>query len=204
MTSEEIIQFLKTEIEPLDDFFFGKGYRASVTLKDGTFLPAVTFRNPDKATDIAIKRLEEEKSGKGRIKYSDNRDSFREMVKLFVAKGNRINHYDIDTVQKSPFAFSKQTLSKIQGETRMGWTGFIVKMNDGKLFSFGTSYLFHFFQLPEGYDQTDILDIVNHSYVLTSGEIKSYRDSNEDQMKELKSIKIFRERPYFECYLDNL
>ena len=105
---------------------------------------------------------------------------------------------------KSKFAFSKEILSKIKGETRMGWTGFIVKMNDSKLFNFGTSFLFHYFQMPEGYEQSDINEIINHSYVLNSGEIRSYRDSNKDEMEELKTIKIYREKPYFECYVDSL
>lgn len=87
----------------------------------------------------------------------------------------------------------------------MGWTGFIVKMKDSKMFNFGTSFLFQYFEMPEGYKQSDIAEIINHSYILNSGEIKSYRDSNiSNQFEEMKSIRIYRERPYFECYLDNL
>jgi len=37
------------------------------------------------------------------------------------------------------------------GETSMGWTEFTAAMDDGKEFSFGTSFETMFFNMPEGY-----------------------------------------------------
>jgi len=57
----EIISFLKNNIEPLEDGFYGAGYRAATYLKDGTYLPCVIFRNTKKTVDLAIKRLKKNK-----------------------------------------------------------------------------------------------------------------------------------------------
>lgn len=62
---DEIINFLKENIEPLEDNVYGVGYRASVYLKDGTFLPCVLFRNPNAVVNLAIRRFKEEKGGNG-------------------------------------------------------------------------------------------------------------------------------------------
>jgi hypothetical protein len=64
---DEIINFLKENIEPLEDNVYGLGYRASVYLKDGTFLPCVLFRNPNAVVNLAIRRFKEEKGGNGII-----------------------------------------------------------------------------------------------------------------------------------------
>ena len=57
LPEEDIIHFLKENIQPLDDQGDDLGYRTSATLKDGTFLPCVIFRNPSKLIDQAIKRI---------------------------------------------------------------------------------------------------------------------------------------------------
>ncbi len=83
----------------------------------------------------------------------------------------------------------------------MSFTGFVARMKDGKCFSFGTRYLFEFFHMPDGYSVDEIEEIINHSYVSETGEIKSYRrpDGYPDE-----NITIYRERPYFVCYVDEL
>lgn len=204
MNNEKIIKFLKSEIEPLEDQTYGLGYRASVYLKDGTYLPVVIFRNPEKKIDLAIKRFKEEKSGMGIIKWGIGKDGYREIVKTFVSSGNKINDYDIEKVEKSPYAFSKKMLSEIRGETTMGWTGFVAQMKDNKTFGFGTSFLFDFFQLPEGYESADIYKIINHSYVSKSGEVKPHKVPFMKHPNDYDEAAIFRERPYFECYIDGL
>lgn len=204
MTSVEIIEFLKSEIEPIEDQSLGFGYRASVYLKDGTYLPAVVFRNPKLNTDLAIKRFKEEKSGKGIINWGKGKDAYREIVKLFVTGGNRISDYNIEKVQKSPFAFPKEILKTIRGETTMAWTGFAAKMKDGEIFGFGTSFLMDFFQMPEGYQATDIEEIINHSYISKTGELKSHKVPFHDRPDDYDEQALFRERPYFECYLEGL
>jgi hypothetical protein len=198
---EDIIKFLKTNIEPLTDNIFGDGYRAFVTLTDGLQLPCVLFRNSSKLVDLAVRRFKEEQSGKSIFSKSSGL-SYRDIVKNFVANGNCINYYDIAKVDKSDFAFPLQTLKQIRGETKMGWTGFIAKMKDGNKFAFGTSFLFDFFDLPKGYGPTDIVEIINHSYLDKEGNLKSYHDPKV--YEEFDRSLVYRERPYFECYLDNL
>ena len=43
-TTEEIAEFLRKQIEPLNDSNPGQGYRAAVYLTDKTYLPCVIFR----------------------------------------------------------------------------------------------------------------------------------------------------------------
>jgi len=198
---EHIIKFLKTNIEPLTDTIYGDGFRASVTLTDGLKLPCVLFRNSSKLVDLAVRRFKEEQSGKSIFSKSSG-FGYREIIKTFVASGNCINHYDIAKVDISDFAFPLQTLKQIRGETKMGWTGFVAKMNDGHQFAFGTSFLFDFFNLPKGYSPTNIVEIINHSYLDKDGNLKSYHDPKV--YEEFDKSLVYRERPYFECYLDNL
>ena len=129
-SSSEIIKFLKNNIEPLENNAYGLGYRASAYLIDGTFLPCVIFRNSKTIVELAIRRFREEYASDKAKKIG-----LYEIVKSFVASGNCINDYNISKVQKSEFAFPISIQKQIQGETSMGWTGFVVKMNDGKSFS---------------------------------------------------------------------
>jgi len=201
ISEEEIIRFLKTAIQPLPDSNLGDGYRASVTLTDGLYLPCVVFRNASKVVDLAIRRFKEEQSGKSIFSKSSG-IGYRDIVKTFVASGNCINYYDIAKVDRSDFTFPEQVLQQIQGETKMGWTGFVAKMKDGNQFAFGTSFLFAFFDMPKGYTPDDIVEIINHTYLDKDGNLKSYHapEVYEDFDRNL----VYRERPYFECYIDNL
>ena len=198
---EDIIQFLKANIQPLSDTNFGDGYRASVTLTDGLYLPCVMFRNSSNIVDLAVRRFKEEQSGKSIFSKSSGL-GYKDIVKNFVASGNCINHYDIAKVDKSDFAFPQGTLEKIRGETKMGWTGFVAKMKDGKHFAFGTSFLFDFFDMPKGYSIDDIVEIINHTYIDNEGNLKSYH--SPEVYEEFDRDKVYRERPYFDCYIDHL
>jgi hypothetical protein len=201
--TEEIIEFLKNNIEPLEDNTFGLGYRASVYLTDGTFLPCVIFRNPKTVVNLAIKRFKEEQKGKGIFNRSSG-FGYYDIVKNFVTTGNCINYYDIDRVEKSKFAFPLKIQKQIEGETTMGWTGFVAKMKDGKHFGFGTTFLWQFFQMPNDYSTDDIEEIINHSYVLKNGELRSHHEGFQTKPDEYKDAVVYRERPFFECYIDNL
>src|SRR5688572_3797215 len=103
-STENIIKFLRDNIDPLNDNTYGVGYRASVYLIDGTFLPCVIFRNPKAVVDLAIRRFNEERTGKS-IFSRQSGLGYYEIVKTFVASGNSINDFDIDSVEKSRFAF---------------------------------------------------------------------------------------------------
>jgi len=201
--TEEIINFLKDNIEPLDDNAYGVGYRASAYLTDGTFLPCVIFRNPKTVVNLAIRRFKEEQSGKGIFNRASGL-AYADIVKSFVTKGNCINDYDIERVEKSSHAFPLTIQQQIHGETTMGWTGFAAKMKDGKYFGFGTSFHWEFFQMPEGYSVDDIDEVINHSYVLNSGELKNHEVPFFKHPEDYKDAIIFRARPFFECYLENL
>lgn len=196
MTPEEIIAFLKENIEPIEDSIYGSAYRTSAYLTDGTLLPCVTFRRSDKLVDQAIKRFTEEES------ISATNFGYYNTVKSFVTTGNCINYYDIAKIEVSKYAFPVNILKQIKGETTMGWTGFVARMKDNKLHSFGTGFNFEYFNMPEGYTSSDIVEIINHSYIDKYGELKSHRspDIHNTYSKEI----VFRSKPFFECYIDDL
>ena len=200
---EEIIKFLKEEIEPLQDSAYGLGYRAAAYLKDGTYLPCVIFRNPSTIIQLAIRRFKEEMNGNG-IFNKTKGVGYYNIVKNFVTGGNRINDYDILRVEKSKYALPLLIQKQITGETTMGWTGFAAKMKDGKYIGFGTSFNFEFFSLPDGYSVDDITEIINHSYVLDTGELRSHRQGPLTRQEEYKQAVVYRERQYFNCFIDNL
>jgi hypothetical protein len=200
---EEIIRFLESNIEPIPDATLGAGYRAAVTLTDGLHLPCVLFRDAAKITGLAMRRFDEERSGKT-VFSKESGLGYSYIVKSFVAGGNCINHYDIAEIRSSDFAFPMQTINKIHGETRMAWTGFVAKMKDGKQFAFGTPFSFLFFAMPEGYTPGDIAEIMNHAYLDKDGNIKSYHARDWLAQYEQNRGPIFKDRPFFECYLDHL
>ena len=143
MTTEEKIEFLKKNIEPINDQIYGDGFRASAYLTDGTYIPCVRFRNPKPITELAIRRFDEERKGKS-IFHKNSGFGYEDIVQSFLVKKNQIWENDIERIEKSPFAFSKEILGQIKGETTMSWTGFCVKMDDGKLFGYGSRFLFDF------------------------------------------------------------
>lgn len=202
MKEKDIIKFLKENVEPINDSIYGSGYRATVYLTDGTYLPCVMFRNPGRLISLALKRFKEEmpdvsqqsKSGLG----------YYNIVKSFVTRGNCINYYDIAKVETSRFAIPVAVLKQVKGETTMGWTGFVLKMKDGRCFSYGTQFSNEFFDIPEGYTGSDIIEVINHSYISKAGELKNHSVPFFDYPDDYERDKIFRECPFFECYIDSL
>jgi len=120
-----------------------------------------------------------------------------------VATGNRINIYDIASIEKSKYAFPASVLKNIHGETTMGWTAFVAKMKDGKLFGFGTSFSFDFFQMPENYSADDIVEIINHSCICENKKICEVKQGPHFT-GDYKESTTYRERPFFDCYIDGL
>ena len=74
-------------------------------------------------------------------------------------------------------------------------------MKDGNFFSFGSTFLFAFFDLPTGYSFKDVKTVHNHSYVSEEGDLVNIRGLN-DFSEDYKPEKVYREKPYFECYID--
>jgi len=199
----DIVKFLKENIAPLPDAIDGDGYRASVHLEDGTYLPCVIFRNPRNIVNLAIKRFKQEMGGGG-IFSRKPKSNYYHLVEGFVASGNRVSVYDIQRVEKSKYAFPLNIQKQIQGETTMGWTGFSAKMKDGKYISFGTSFRWEFFQMPDNYSVDDIQEIINHSYVSETGDLRSHRQAESTKPVDYKPAVVHRDMTFFECFIDTL
>ena len=186
---EDLTDFLKSSIEPLTDQIYGNRYRAAARLKDDTYLPCVVFQGRKAQVDLALRRFDQ---------LRDQRDQYRMVVESFAAGGSRISDYEIKAVEPSPFAWPLEILRTIHGETVMSWTAFVVEMKDGTKYSYGTSFRFEFFDLPNGYSHADIARI--HSGMVYSREL-GLRDFSMDLQKE---IQPYREKPFFTCYLKEL
>ncbi len=155
MIAQEIVKFVKENIEPLPPAPpAGERYRVSAKMTDGTYPPCVVIESTDRRVDLAIRRFEESRTEK------NPNMGYRPIVANFVARGNRINDFDIEDLAPSPFAIPLARLREVRGETSMGWTAFTAIMKDGKGFHFGTTYLMEFFDLPEGYSGADIQKII--------------------------------------------
>lgn len=201
---EDLIKFLKNNIDSYDDQIYGKTYRASVTLTDGTYLPCVIFRNSKPKIDLAIKRFKDEQGGNSIFKIKSKEFGYREIVKKFITCGNNLNLYHIANVEKSSFVIPLSEVRKIDGETAMSWTAFVIKFKNGQKASFGTSWNWEFFSKPDGVDFDNIEEIISGAYLDKNGEVIFHKSiQNYSQMKDLLD-EIYREKPFFECYLDNL
>jgi ABC-type lipopolysaccharide export system ATPase subunit len=61
-----------------------------------------------------------------------------------------------------------------------------------------------FFDLPADYDAEDIVEIINNCYLLKTGEVVGHHSSFDTATKKEELQRIYRERQFFECYVDNL
>ena len=196
----EWVKRIIDEVEPIRDDIYGPRYRCSLTLKDGTFLPCAVLQSKERLVDLAKRRIKEEMSGRGRL---GGEDPYGQIVGTFVAKGNRVNDYDVATASPSKFAIPLPLLSRIHGETTMAWTGWVFRMRDGRAFSFGTTFLTEFFQLPDGYDFSDVEEVINHSFVSDQGVVTSLQRGGVPPAS-YRSSTIFRERAFFSCAVDGV
>jgi hypothetical protein len=177
-------------VEPLVDSVYGPLYRCSLTLKDGTFLPCAVLQSKNKLVELATRRLREETG-----------DAAQRVFKSFVSAGNRVNDYDVADAAPSRFAPPVELLRQIRGETSMGWTGWVFEMKDGSLFPYGSTFLMEFFQLPDGYEFSDVATVHNHSVVSEDGNVSPLRRAG---LPRYGARSVLRERPYFVCPLDGL
>lgn len=193
-----LLDYVRSTAEVFPDSVYGDGYRCSAYLKDGTFLPCVMLRKSAPLTALALRRFEEEKKRKGMFHSASG---YEEIVKHFVTNGNRVNAYDIARVEPSRFAIPRSILCQVQGETSMGWTGFVLEMRDGTLLPFGTTFLTEFFSLPDVYSFDDAVAVHNHAFVSPLGDLRTLaRDSGMPADYDVSSVN--RERPYFVCHFD--
>ena len=183
MEHKDIYKWVKSNIEPFKHSLHGKRYRCAARLNDGLFLPCVTVCSAKSQTKLAIRRFDETRKDKTLHKSV----GYQSIVRNFVTSGNRLNHYDISELIVSDYAISPSRIAEIGGETSMGWTEFYATMDDGKEFCFATSFHVEFFSMPEGYKAAN----VNKIKPAVRGESR-------------RCGPVCRERPFFECYIDNL
>jgi len=154
---------------------------------DGTHLPCVVFQSRAAQVELALRRFEQERHKPAQ---------YEGVVASFVSSGSRLWDHEIKAVETSPFAWPMSILSKIHGETTMGWTAFVVEMLDGTLHSYGKGFHWEFFELPNGYSHTDIARI--HSGMVYSKK----RGLHEFSMESFSEITPYREKPFFTCFAD--
>ena len=197
-TMYSFVKDITNTVEPVQSFSDGPIYRCSLTLKDGTFLPCAVLQSKQRLVELAKRRIKEDMD---REPPPGAPDPYTSIVSVFVAGGNRINDYEVSSASESEYAPPLALLSQIQGETTMGWTGWVFKMKDGKAFSYGSTLNFEFFQLPENYAFTDVVEVINHSYVDAAGAVRSLREPGQ---KDYDIESVFRERVFFSCAVDGI
>jgi len=181
MKYDEIIDFVKSRVEPLPSFAgSSERYRVSAVLNDGTFLPCVVLEECAPRVTLALRRFKETRG-------SDDSDfGHRGVVSAFIA-GNCVSEHDLREIRLSNHAIALARMREIKGETSMSWTQFYAEMSDGEKFCFGTTFSTEFFDMPESYCASDIIKIVPAA--------PGARPSDGEP--------VYRQRPYFTCYIGN-
>ena len=85
----------------------------------------------------------------------------------------------------------------------MAWTGWVFRMKDGRAFSYGTSFLTEFFQLPEGYEFSDVDEVINHAFVEAAGVVTKLAQGGL-LPNGYRPDAVLRERPFFSCAVDGI
>jgi len=182
MRAEEIVDFVKRNVEPFPALPpYGQRYRVAGILTDGTSLPCIVVESASLTVDLALKRFDQTR------KSDDPHMGYRAIVRSFVTEGNTVNDHDLRELSISPYAISLSRIREIKGETSMSWTEFYATMTDDKEFRFGTQFLTEFFDMPPGYSAASIAKIIP----AVRGE-------------QPRQEHIYREKPFFTCYVDGL
>lgn len=85
----------------------------------------------------------------------------------------------------------------------MGWTGWVFRMRDQSAFSYGSSFRAEFLQLPDGYEFSDVDEVINHSFVNPAGTL-SRLDQGHPLPEGYLQTKLLRERASFYCAVDGI
>ena len=211
--SEAFVEQITRTVEPVQDPVDGPLYRCSLTLRDGTLLPCAVLQSKARRVALARKRLDDEREGRT---FIGGADPYGVLLSTLVASGNRVSDYDVLLASESPYAVPLPLLAQIRGETFMGWTGWVFRMRDGRLFPYGSpSSRLEFLELPEGYTFADVTQVIKHSFVDPgSGSVASLIPSSPPSVESLidgsflpvsyERTKVLRERPYFTCLVDGI
>lgn len=173
-----------SRVAPINDGITGNVYRCAARLIDGLFLPCVALRSSEPTVDLALRRFEETRADEQlprRRRRFGKGARYRDIVRSFVTSGSSVDWYNVAELQESDFALPPERLSEIKGETSMGWTRFVCVMRDGREFSFGTPWNIEFFHMPVGYTARDVVRILPD---------------------EARGEPVYRDRPFFTCYLE--
>ena len=196
----DFVRQIVRSVEPLDDPVLGPRYRCSVTLKDGFVIPCVSLQSRKRLVDLAKRRIREEMGDGRRL---GGYDPYGQIVSSFAASGNRIADYDVATAEPSPYAIPPSLLSQIEGETTMGWTGWVFRMTDGASFSFGSDYSMDFINMPENYSFSDVAQVFNHSFANAAGKVISFKQAGSPPERYNRNA-VFHARSSFVCAVDGL
>jgi len=198
--NNELVTFLKDNIEPYEDEFDGIMYRTAVYLIDGTYLPCVIFKN----AELKVKKLQQHFRNR-RPTWSfakDSRISDLEVSMEFLL-GNRISDHNIVKIEKSKYAFPNSILKQIKAPVLSG-AGFAAKMNDGKYVGFhsniGTDY---FFSMPIEYTVNNIVEIILDGYVLENGQMQITKYEGTST-KYINEAVFYEPQLHFDCYIEGL
>jgi hypothetical protein len=81
----------------------------------------------------------------------------------------------------------------------------VFEMTDGRVFSYGSTFNFEFFQLPEEYAFDNVRAVHNHSYVSAAGKICPLPTGMPSSIpNDYDREAIFRDWPYFVCNIDGI
>ena len=183
MEIDEVIHWVRTNVEPTPDLCERNAFRCSAYFKDGLYLPCVLVREANAQVRLAIERFEESRTSGITDPLNLKPGFYPSVVRSFIASGNRVDIWDIERVESSPFAIPADRMAEIKGETSMSWTAFAGVMDDGNEFSFGATWSRDFFNMPSGYTADRIKKIIPHR--------------NETQP-------VYREKPCFECLVEDI
>ncbi|MEM8943598.1 MAG: hypothetical protein AAGD11_00325 [Planctomycetota bacterium] len=196
------IEYICSELPHQNNSVYGVQYRGAAILTDGTHLDCVVYQSAQRVVDLAKRRFDETRPKK-RLLGSSDHTQYDQIVKSFVASGNRVSAYDIQDVVRSKFAIPDDLRNQICGETFMGWTGWVFEMSDGSFFQYGSPYSFDFFSLPDGYDFEDVANVHNHSYLSASGALVEL-ERGAMPPADYKMDDCYREKVSFRCAIDDI
>ena len=194
MRGSDIAGFLRANVEPLVRRTGRVEYRASAFLRGGWYLPCVVFEGNRGAWEYA-KAASPERS-RGRL--ADYLDSFA--VWGWGPPSSKIGSHLIRRIERCPFAWPLRLLEQIHGETVMSVTAFVVRMKDGRKFSYAVASMGEpFYDLPKGYTTDDICQTYSGMVYTEAYGIEDYRISTHH-----RSAHYYEEKTYFYCHIPEL
>lgn len=125
MNSSQIAAYARETLEPLHDYRGAAAYRCAATLTDGLLLPCLLIASAEAQVALATRRFDDTRprlSLFGRRAKITTGSTYADVVKVFAAAGNKVNTYDIASLEPSPFAIPVARVKEIQGATSMAWT----------------------------------------------------------------------------------